>query len=189
MVKNSAGNLRYIIGAILVLLGAVGVVWSAWRPWYNGRDGRQYALDDVFDGITDAGVQLFASIFLPMAVAALLAVLGILMRSRLLVVLGALLVLFITVLWMIRQSQVSDGLKVNSQGTGLDVGTANAVIGAALMLIGAAVWGNQRRRRAIPHPVDETTPGPDRSGSSAAYPRHGEQDAPDDHRQDPPRAA
>ncbi|GAA2130482.1 hypothetical protein [Streptomyces synnematoformans] len=200
MLPSTASKARYAVGTVLVLVGAVAVVWSVWRPWYNGRDGRYYQLGDVFDGISNTRAQLFGSLFLAMAAAAFLALLGILRRSRLLVVLAGLLVLFITGLWMFRQGQAVDGLKVNTDGTGLDVGAANAVIGAALMLIGAGVWGNQRRRRAIPHPEQEapdqlaarrrsalptsTGPGPGpRQGADTPA------DTPADRPQEPPRAA
>lgn len=146
MLENTAHKKRYVVGSVLVLIGAVAVVWSAWLPWYNGRDGRHYGLGDVFDGISTTRAQLFGSIFLPMAFAALLALYGTLTRSRVLVILAGLLVLFISALWMFRQSQLAGGLKVSTDGTGLDAGAAFAVIGGALMLIGVGVWGKEHRR-------------------------------------------
>ncbi|AUH42463.1 hypothetical protein [Streptomyces sp. CMB-StM0423] len=196
MLENTARNKRWIAGSVLVLAGVVGVVWSVWRPWYNGRDGRFYGLGSVFDGISGTRAQLFGSIFLPFAVAALVAVYGTLTRSRRLVILAALLVLFITALWMLRQSQAVGGLKVNTDGTGLDVGTANAVIGAALMLVGVGVWGKQQRRPLTP-PAEEPAPQPHlRSVSTTGKPgepgrsrRPGEAEAPEERPQEPPRAA
>ncbi|MEO3841121.1 MULTISPECIES: hypothetical protein [unclassified Streptomyces] len=193
MLENTTRNKRYIVGSVLVLAGVVGVVWSVWRPWYNGRDGRFYALGSVFDGISETRAQLFGSIFLPFAVAALVAVYGTLTRSRRLVILAALLVLFITALWMLRQSQLVGGLKVSTDGTGLDVGTANAVIGAALMLVGVGVWGKQRRRPLTP-PAEEPEPEPRlRSVSTTGKPgrsgRPGEAEAPEERPEEPPRAA
>ncbi|MEO3765725.1 hypothetical protein [Streptomyces sp. B5E4] len=198
MLENTARNKRYIVGSVLVLAGVVGVVWSVWLPWYNGRDGRFYALGSVFDGISDTRAQLFGSIFLPFAFAALVAVYGMLARSRVLVVLAALLVLFITALWMLRQSQLVGGLKVNTDGTGLDVGTANAVIGAALMLIGVVVWGKQRRRPVTAEGttteahrrVVSTTDKPRRPGEAESPARPpGEAEPPADRPEEPPRAA
>jgi hypothetical protein len=193
MLESNATRKRYVAGSILVLIGAVGVVWSVWRPWYNGRDGRYYGLGDVFDGISNSRAQLFGSLFLPMAVAALLAVFGILRHSRRLVTLAGLLVLFITGLWMFRQGQVADGLRVSTDGTGLDVGAANAVIGGALMLIGAGIWGKQRLRHITPEPEQETTDQlAARRGPTAYPPATGprqDEGTPNDHRQEPPRAA
>ncbi|WP_326796505.1 hypothetical protein OG946_14355 [Streptomyces sp. NBC_01808] len=197
MLENTTRNKRYVVGSVLVLAGVVGVVWSVWRPWYNGRDGRFYGLGSVFDGISGTRAQLFGSIFLPFAFAALVAIYGTLTRSRRLVVLAALLVLFITALWMLRQSQAVGGLKVSTDGTGLDVGTANAVIGVALMLVGVGVWGKQQRHPLTP-PAEEPEPESHlRSVSTTGKPgrsgRPGEPEAPeerpDDRPEEPPRAA
>lgn len=191
MLENTAHKKRYLAGSVLVLIGAVAVVWSAWLPWYNGRDGRHYGLGDVFDGISNTRAQLFGSLFLPMAVAALIALYGTLTRWRLLVVLAGLLVLFITAVWMLRQSQLVGGVKINTQGTGLDVGTANAVFGGAFMLIGVGVWGKQRRRPLTPE--GRTTDAHLHVVSTTDKPRRpGEGESPEpsaDRPEEPPRAA
>ncbi|MFW6694423.1 hypothetical protein [Streptomyces sp. MAR4 CNX-425] len=195
MLQRTAGNKRYVAGSVLVLIGAAAVVSSAWLPWYNGREGRHYQLSDVFDGISGTRAQFFGSLFLPMAVAALLALYGTLTRSRGFVLLAGVLALGITALWMLRQSQLVGGLEINTQGTGLDIGAANAVIGSALMLIGAVVWGKQHRHPLTP-PAEETTSGTRlRSVSATGGPRQGGQrgqgevEPPSDRPQEPPRAA
>ncbi|NGN68361.1 hypothetical protein G5C51_31240 [Streptomyces sp. A7024] len=147
MLENAASKVRYLIGSALVLLGAAAAVWSPFRPWYDGRHGRDYGIGQLFDGITGNRSPIMESIMLPMIAAALLAVIGVLMRSRIAITLAALVVLATVVLWMIRQGQVADGLTVNADGTGMDIGVANAWFAAVSMLLGVAIMGNPRRAK------------------------------------------
>ncbi|MFF6997549.1 hypothetical protein ACFY93_21675 [Streptomyces sp. NPDC008313] len=134
---------RKVVAAVLALIGAAAAVWSPFRAWYDGRHGRFYRLGELFSGggVTNARAELFASLFLPFLVAAALAVIGVLLRSRLLLVLGGLITLAFAVLWMIRVGQAEGGLTANVNGTGLGIGTAAALGGGALMLISAAMMG------------------------------------------------
>ncbi|MQY12968.1 hypothetical protein SRB5_31080 [Streptomyces sp. RB5] len=149
MSDNAASTMRYVIGSALALLGAAAAVYSPFRPWYDGRLGRQYGVDDIFDGITGVHSSLMASVFLLMLAAAVVALVGIVLRSRLAILLAGLIVLGTAVLWMIRQSQVSDGLVVGASGESLGIGVANAFAGAALLLLGAAVMGRKEKAVAV----------------------------------------
>ncbi|MEU8761161.1 hypothetical protein [Streptomyces sp. NPDC048659] len=141
--------IRNVVGSVLALAGATAAVLSPFRAWYDGRHGRDYAIDELFTGITDAKSALVSSILLPFAFAALLTLIGVLLRSRLLVALAGLVVLGFTVLWMVRVAQVQDGLVIGADGRGLGDGVSNALGGAALLLIGAVVMsGRGRRARA-----------------------------------------
>ncbi|MEV6104061.1 hypothetical protein AB0M28_04995 [Streptomyces sp. NPDC051940] len=137
--------MRLFVGSVLALLGAAAAVYSPFRPWYDGRLGQHYAVDDLFDGITDARSSLIGSIFLIMLAAAVVAVLGVLRRSRLVIGVAGLIVLGTLLLWMIRQGQISDGLSITTTGDGLGAGVAYAFGAAALMLLGAGVLGRQSR--------------------------------------------
>ncbi len=94
---------RNVFGSLMALIGAAAVVWSPFRAWYDGRHGRDVRVDDLFGGL-DGGrgveVGLLRSLFLPMACAALIVLVGLLLRSRPLVALGGLVALGFTVLWM-----------------------------------------------------------------------------------------
>ncbi|MGW0122343.1 hypothetical protein [Streptomyces sp. NPDC003327] len=157
--------LRNVIGSVLALVGAAAAVWSPFRAWYDGRHGRDYAIDDLFTGITDARAEVLGSILLPFALAALLTVVGVVLRSRLLVALAGVVVLGFTVLWMVRVGQAEGGLSVTGDGRGLGDGVANALGGGALLLLGALVMSGRRRshrlepRPAAPgrHPDDRGT--------------------------------
>ncbi|MBM4795284.1 hypothetical protein HXP44_25295 [Streptomyces sioyaensis] len=135
---------RNVLGSLIALAGATAAVWSPFRPWYDGRHGSDVRIEDLFHGITGYGAALFGSLLLPMAFAALLTLIGVALRSRLLVTVAGLVVLGFTVLWMVRQGQAASELTAGARGLG--VGVANALGGGALLLLGALVMRGRDRR-------------------------------------------
>ncbi|MDQ1010134.1 hypothetical protein QFZ82_004619 [Streptomyces sp. V4I23] len=153
--------IRNVIGSILALAGATAAVWSPFRDWYDGRHGRDYRVQDLFLGITGSGGPLLTSVLLPLAFGALIALLGVLLRSRLLVALSGLVVLGFTVLWMVRQGQAAGSLTVGGDGAGLGTGVALAAGGGVLLLVAAVVMSGRRRRDELDeHPPQEEDWGP-----------------------------
>jgi MFS family permease len=141
--------IRTIIGFALALAGATAAVWSPFWAWYNGRHGHHYGVDDLFGGgLTDAEPALIGSMFLPMIFAALVTLVALALRSRLLVAFAGLIVLAFTTLWMIQQGRDEGSLTVAGDGSGLDVGVALAAGGGALLLLASAVLPDRKRRRA-----------------------------------------
>lgn len=141
---------RNLFGSLLALVGAAAAAWSPFRVWYAGRLGRDFRLHDLFtaSGITSASASLWTSLFLPMLVAGGLTFIAVLLRSRAVVVLAALLVLGFATLWMVRQGQAAGTLTAG--GNGLAEGVAAAVGGGVLLLLGALVMrgrGYARTRR------------------------------------------
>ncbi|MFE7597613.1 hypothetical protein [Streptomyces sp. NPDC057494] len=156
--------IRNIAGSVLALAGATAAVWSPFRAWYDGRHGRDYAVGDLFTGITDAKSDVLGSILLPFAFAALVTLVGVVLRSRLLVALAGLVVLGFTVLWMVRVGQAEGSLAVGPDGAGLGDGVANALGGGVLLLLGALVMSGRSHR---PHRVDLPPHGPARPAPDA----------------------
>ncbi|MFF4872696.1 hypothetical protein [Streptomyces sp. SID5770] len=148
--------IRNVAGAVLALAGATAAVLSPFRAWYDGRHGRDYALDELFTGITEAKADLWWSLLLPFAFAALLTLVGVVLRSRLLVGLAGLVVLGFTVFWMVRVGQYEGSLTVDGGGTGLGDGVANALGGGILLLLGALVMSGRRGRKAREGPEERT---------------------------------
>ncbi|MFF8379679.1 hypothetical protein ACF07V_26525 [Streptomyces sp. NPDC015661] len=159
--------IRNIAGSVLALAGATAAVWSPFRAWYDGRHGRDYAIGELFTGITDEKAEVLGSILLPFAFAALLTLVGVVLRSRLLVALAGLVVLGFTILWMVRVGEAEGSLTIDADGTGLGDGVANAFGGGILLLLGALVMSGRSRthrvdrapRHAHP-PLDGQPPGP-----------------------------
>ncbi|MEU3607571.1 hypothetical protein AB0E83_19325 [Streptomyces sp. NPDC035033] len=163
--------IRNAVGSVLALAGATAAVWSPFRAWYDGRPGRDYPIDDLFTGVTDAKAEVIGSILLPFAFAALLALLGVVLRSRPLVALAGLVVLGFTVLWAVRVGQAEEGLVVSGDGRGLGVGVGLAFGGGVLLLLGALVMsGRPRRHRLEPAAPPPAHPAPDEPPPGEAPP-------------------
>ncbi|MEE4489733.1 hypothetical protein [Streptomyces sp. BE230] len=142
--------IRNVLGSIVALLGAAAAVLSPFRDWYDGRPGRYYGVDDLFTGVTAAHPGVLGSILLPFLFAAVLAVVGVVLRFRTMVALAGVLVLGFTVLWMVRQGQAEGSLTVAGDGSGLQQGVAGAAVGGVLLLLGAALMSGRGRRDRRP---------------------------------------
>ncbi|MFF5333542.1 hypothetical protein [Streptomyces sp. NPDC013181] len=153
--------IRNVLGAILALAGAAAAVLSPFRDWYDGRLGRHYRLGDLFTGAGVTGTPpggLIGSLWLPFLCAAVVAVAGVVLRSRSLVAVAGIVVLGFTVLWMVRVFQTTDSLVVAGDGSGLGPGVALAGGGGVLLLAGSVVMAGRpgRRRRTYEAPESGT---------------------------------
>ncbi len=172
-------RLRNVLGSLLALAGAAAVVWSPFRAWYDGRLGRDYRIDELFssDGVTDAKAQLFGSLFLPFLFVALVTLVGVALRSRLLLAFAGVVAMGFAVLWMVRVGQAEGSLTVDGDGNGLDVGAANAFVGGAMILLAALIMSGRSRRAPTPEPAPPTVPtldgAPPYDGSNGASPYDG----------------
>lgn len=168
------GMIRNVLGSILGLIGATAAVWSPFRAWYDGRQGRDYRIEELFAsaGITDDKAALLGSLLLPFLFAALLALVAIVLRSRLLMAFSGVVVLGFAVLWMVRQGQAAGSLSVGGDGTGLGDGLANAFGAGALLLLAAAVMSGRPRRRdrVVPEPAPAPYEDPAHPPAPSAWP-------------------
>ncbi|MDB1087130.1 hypothetical protein PJ985_06055 [Streptomyces sp. ACA25] len=152
--------IRNLLGSLAALAGAVTAVLSPFRPWYDGRPGREIAFRELLsdDGLTGTEADLFGGLFLITLGAGILALLAVLSRSRLLAALAGCVVLGVSGLWMARQYQLADQLVVGRGG--LEAGALSAVGGGLLLWCGA--WLMTGRRAAEP----SSTPTPEAAGGS-----------------------
>ncbi|MFE0029006.1 hypothetical protein [[Kitasatospora] papulosa] len=149
--------IRNVLGSVVALVGAAAAVQSPFHSWYADRLGRDYRVQDLFDGISGVSSSVMGSILLPFLFAALVTIVGVVLRSRWVVALAGLVVLGFTVLWMVRQGQAAGSLTVDGDASGLRWGVAQALAGGVLLLLGALVMsgrrGVRRGRAAEPYPV------------------------------------
>ncbi|MGA5199855.1 hypothetical protein ACPCDR_42435, partial [Streptomyces exfoliatus] len=183
---------RNVLGSLIALIGATAAVWSPFRPWYDGRHGRDVRIEDLFNGITRNSAALFGSLLLPLAFAALVTLIGVALCSRALVALAGLVVLGFTILWMVRQGQAASELTAGARGLG--VGVANALGGGALLLLGALIMRGRTRRtrepeydRGYDHRYDDARYG-ERQYDDHGYGRYAADDRYDERRPPPPAA-
>jgi hypothetical protein len=147
---------RNVIGGILALAGAASAVLGPFLSWYNGRDGRDYRVADLFNGISDSGMGVWGSLVLPFAFAALVTLVGLAFRSRTSVTIAGLIVIGFTVLWMVRQGQAAGSLAIEGGGSGLGAGVAYTMGGGIALLVAAAAMSGRRR---------DATPGDPQQGT------------------------
>ncbi|MFD6420125.1 hypothetical protein [Streptomyces sp. NPDC060194] len=145
--------IRNVLGAVVALVGAVVAVISPFRAWYGEREGRDYRLVELFDaaGISDARADLLTSLFVLFVGCALVTLLGVLVRSRIVVAVAGVAVVGLTVLWMVRVRQALGSLALESDGSGLNEGVATAAAGGVIILLGALLMrgrGHGRRQAA-----------------------------------------
>lgn len=133
--------MRNIIGGLLALIGAAATLISPWQAWYNNRHGSTYKFYEVFgSGITVSKSGIMDSVFLVFLVMAILTVVGVLLRSRVLVLAAGVISFGFTILWMVRQGQAAGQLTITGDNNhGLGSGVAWAFGGGLLMIIGGLV--------------------------------------------------
>jgi len=143
--------MRYVrnsVGSLLALLGATATLISPWLAWYGGRHGSSYKFYEVFGtGITSSVSGVMDSVFLVFLVAAIITIVGVVLRSRAVVLIAAVLALGFVILWMIRQGQAAGQLAVTGDSRGLGPGLAVAFGGALAMFIGALLMKGRHHRR------------------------------------------
>ncbi|WP_165988835.1 hypothetical protein [Streptomyces sp. YIM 98790] len=157
--------LRNVLGAALALVAAVAVLISPFLDWYGERQGRQIRLVELFDpdGLTDSTAGLLTGLAVAMLVVAVVAVVGVVLRSRLMVALAGVLAIGLTVLWMARRYEATDSLLVG--GDGVQAGALTALAAGLAMLIAAVVMAGRRAavttgRHARTAPEERTEPEP-----------------------------
>ncbi|MDT0305355.1 hypothetical protein RM780_00040 [Streptomyces sp. DSM 44917] len=147
--------LRNTLGFVLALIGAAVGLASVFFDWYGGRDGRHYRWTTLFtgDGISGTTPGLWGGMFLPMLVAAALAVAAILLRSRLLMLLSGIASLGFTVLWLVRRYLINDNLIIGADG--LKWPALAALASGVLLLLSASGMAGRhvRERRVAPAPA------------------------------------
>ncbi|MFE2289622.1 hypothetical protein [Streptomyces sp. NPDC059452] len=134
---------RWVVASLMGVAGAAALVLSAFQPWYQGRTARDVPALDLFTGLEGPPGSIAASMFLPLAVAAGIAVLALLVRSKVLMTLAGVAGLTTCVLWVVQQGR--DVAPVAFGFTDLERGLWNAAGGVLLVLLTVAVLPSRGR--------------------------------------------
>jgi hypothetical protein len=135
---------RWMTGALLAVAGAIIAVWSVFLTWYGNRDGQDIRIQDLFNQMTTQSSNTLTSVLIPMAVAAVLVLAGLVVGWRWLWALAGLVVLTALYLWGLRQAQTVPGLHASLVGAGVPL----AFSGGALMLLGSVVAAPRKLLRS-----------------------------------------
>lgn len=140
------------IAAVLAFLASLGIGFSAYLDWLDDRAPRDIPIRRLIDDVGGTAPSYWRSLALPIAIASVVGVLGVLLRSR-----GLLAVAFLGAAgtfgwWLLREADLRDDLEVGDFQVGVWVLLGSLVV---LLLSGIALRRFTRR-------VDTTEPvGPD----------------------------
>jgi hypothetical protein len=97
---------RRISAAVVAVVGAVGVTASAYLDWYSGRTAKDTPLERLFQTDITSGTasSYWNSVALPLAIVAVLGVVGAVLLSRFILGLGWLIGVATLVLWIVMQA-------------------------------------------------------------------------------------
>jgi hypothetical protein len=138
--------------AVLALLGALGIGFSAYLDWLDSRAPDEIPIRLLIDDITGEAPSYWRSLALPLVIASVLGILGVVLRSRGVLALAFIAGLGTFVWWIVREADLRDELDVSDFEAGAWVLVGSA---AALLIGGAAL-------RRVSRPGHIGTPrGPD----------------------------
>ncbi|PPK70295.1 hypothetical protein V5P93_000828 [Actinokineospora auranticolor] len=118
--------MRALISWLLALAGLAATAYGTFHPWYEDRLGSTLPLSDLFSGVQRDTAPVISSMLVPLALGALLALVG-MFRAKGLMQLGGILLVVSTGVWVIRSQDVIDTSE-------LQIGLWNALFGSLLVL-------------------------------------------------------
>ncbi|WP_116951483.1 hypothetical protein [Jiangella endophytica] len=143
-------------GAVIAVVGALGVTASGYLDWLGGRDATEIPLERLFQ-TSPVGTpsSYWNSMALALAVVGLLGVLGAVLLSRFVLTLGWLIGVATLALWIVMTVN-DDSLSVSSG----DMQAGVWICGVALLVFLAGIIGMGRGQRAREEPTERVDPVP-----------------------------
>ena len=136
---------RRVAGAFLALLGAVGVTASAYLNWFGDQTPETAPLDRLFQsGVTEQASSYWTSVALPLALVTVVTVVGVVLRSRLVLLVAWLIGAATLVLFVVQQANDTAGFAIGDLQTGVWV----ALAGLLVMLLGVLSMGERAEPEA-----------------------------------------
>ncbi|MET0135471.1 MAG: hypothetical protein ABW215_17975 [Kibdelosporangium sp.] len=123
--------MRTLIAILATVAGAAAVVYSTFLPWYRDRQGRFIPLNELWNGVTTSTTDMVNSLFVPMVLAAALALVGLAISKRWLMAIGTIIALAVFVAFLGQQ------LQSESLASQFRQGFWGAAGGVLLLLIGS----------------------------------------------------
>ncbi|WP_436493727.1 hypothetical protein [Actinokineospora sp. HUAS TT18] len=123
--------MRTLVAWVLGLVGIAAAGYGVTRPWFEDRAGTTIPLSGLFSGVERESASLLTSMAVPLGIAVILAVLG-LLRSSVLLRLGAGISALTVVVWVLQARQAVDIADLQS-------GVWNVAFGSLLLLVASAL--------------------------------------------------
>ncbi|SDS85770.1 hypothetical protein [Jiangella sp. DSM 45060] len=143
-------------GAVVAVIGALGVTASGYLDWFDGRDATEIPLERLFQtSSVGEPSSYWNSMALALAVVSLLGVLGALLLSRFVLILGWLVGAATLALWLVMSAN-DDTLSVSAG----DLQSGVWICGVALLVYLVGIIGMGRGARSRDETVERVDPVP-----------------------------
>jgi hypothetical protein len=140
--------------AVLALFGSLGVGFSAYLDWLDGRAPDEIPIRLLVDDVTGEAPSYWRSLAVPLGIASVVGIVGVLLRSRSMLALAFIVGLGTFVWWIVREADLRDELDVSD----LEVGAWLLVGSAAALLVGGAELRRFGRPRRLGNPTGPGSP-------------------------------
>ncbi|MGH8776204.1 MAG: hypothetical protein ACRDWI_13905 [Jiangellaceae bacterium] len=148
---------RRTAGAVVGALGGAGVAASAYLEWLDDQTPRDMPLERLFQTeISGGSSSYWTSVAAPLAIAGVIALIGLVLRSRLVLTVAGLVGLATLALWIVMTAidLSPDDLEASDYQPGVWV----CVAGLVVLLIGIVGMGRRYRRDVRPEPAEPAEP-------------------------------
>ena len=145
-------------GAVLAAVGALGVSASAYLYWFDGREATDIPVERLFQtDVSGTASSYWTSVAIALALVTVLGVVGAILQSRLVLVLGWLIGVATLALWVVMQAidNVDDDLDFTANDA--QAGAWACAVALLVMLIGIVAMGPRDRPVAADVPAETTT--------------------------------
>lgn len=142
MVRMRMPARRRVAGAVVAVIGALGVTASAYLDWFRGRDATQIPLERLFQTTVTTGEpsSYWNSMALALSLVTVLALLGALLLSRFILVLGWLIGVATMVLWLVMSA---NDARLSVSAGSLQAGFWICGVALLVMLAGIIAMGRE----------------------------------------------
>lgn len=134
--------MRTLIAIVATVAGAAAVVYSTFLPWYGDRQGRRIPLSELWNGVTAGTTDMINSFFVPIVLAAVLTLLGLVIGRRWLMALGTIIAIAVFAVFLGQQ------LQVEALASQFRQGFWNTAGGCLLLLIGSITRQSKQKTSA-----------------------------------------
>ena len=146
-------------GAVLAAIGAIGVTASAYLYWFDGREATDIPVERLIQtDVSGTASSYWTSVAIALAAVAVLGVVGAILQSRLLLVIGWLVGVATLALFVVMQAVDNADDDLGFTANHLQAGAWACAVALIVMLIGIVIMGPRDRSVSTDAPADADIP-------------------------------
>lgn len=146
-------------GAVLAAIGAIGVTASAYLYWFDDREATDIPVERLVQtDVSGTASSYWTSVAIALAVVAVLGVVGAILQSRLVLVIGWLVGVATLALFVVMQAVDNANDDLGFTANHVQAGAWACAVALIVMLIGIVSMGPRDRTVATEVPADADVP-------------------------------